>query len=118
MTAAALVPMVCYSVVASTHKQPHELWSEKFQQAAVIYDLFGNPFRTTAVDAASQFAAVDSIRELAEHIYQSRRFDDHSDLAMELEQAGCTDTDLLEHCRQPQHFRGCWLVDALRGIPM
>lgn len=117
MTAAALVPMVCYSVVASTPKQPHELWSEKFQQAAVVYDLFSNPFRTTAADASSRFSVVDSIRELAEHIYQSRRFDDLSDLAMELEQAGCTDTDLLEHCRQPEHFRGCWLLDALRGIP-
>lgn len=118
MTAAALVPMVCYSVVASTSKQPHELWSEKFQEAAVIYDVFGNPFRTTAADAASQFAVVDSIRDLAEHIYQGQRFNDLSDLAMELEQAGCTDEDLLEHCRQPQHFRGCWLVDALRGVPL
>jgi hypothetical protein len=117
MTAAALVPMVCYSVVASTPKQHHELWNELYQQAAIIYDLFGSPFRTTAADAASQIAVVDSVRELAEHIYHSRRFDDLSDLAMKLEQAGCTDTDLLEHCRQPEHFRGCWLVDALRGIP-
>ncbi len=117
MTAAGIVPAVCYSVVASTPKHPSELWSELFQQAAIIYDLFGNPFRTTAADAASQFAVVNSVRELAEHIYQSRRIDDLSELAIVLEQAGCTDTDVLEHCRQPQHFRGCWLVDALRAIP-
>lgn len=115
MVAAALVPMVCYSVVASTSKQPHELWKEKFQQAEIIYDLSGNPFRKTA-DAASQFSLVDSVRRLAEHIYQSRGFDDLSELAKELEQAGCADADVLEHCRQPEHFRGCWLVDVLRGM--
>lgn len=117
MTAAALVPMVCYSVVASVPRQPHELWSEKFQQAAIIYDLFGNPFRTTAAVEVSRLAVVESIRELAEQIYHNRNFDDLSNLARELEQAGCTDPDLLEHCRQKEHFRGCWLVDALRGIP-
>lgn len=117
MTAAALVPTVCYSVVASTPKQHHELWKELSQQAAIIYDLFGNPFRTTSADAVARFAVIDSVRELAEHIYESRRFDDLSELARELEQVGCTDTELLEHCRQPEHFRGCWLVDTLRGIP-
>lgn len=115
MVAAALVPTVCYSVVASTSKQLHELWNEKFQQAAIIYDLSGNPFRKTA-DAASQFALVDSVRGLAEHIYRSRGFDDLSELGKELEQAGCTNADVLEHCRQSEHFRGCWLVDVLRGV--
>lgn len=117
MTAAAIVPLVCYAVVASTPRQPHELWREKFEQTAVIYDLFGNPFRTTAADAASQFGVVDSIRELAEHIYRSRTFDDLTGLLAALKRAGCTDAGVLDHCRQPKHFRGCWLVDALRGIP-
>ncbi len=118
MTAAALVALVSYSVVANTTAQPHEMWNEKFQQAAIIYDLFGNPFQTTAADVASQFAAVDSVRKLADHIYQSRRFEDLSALENELKHAGCTDTEVLEHCRQTIHFRGCWLVDALRGVPL
>lgn len=117
MTAAALVPMVSNSVVASTPKRSHELWSEQFQQAAIIYDLFGNPFRRTAAEVASQFAIVESIKKLAEHIYQSGHHPDLSELAKALEQVGCTSSEVLEHSRRPEHFRGCWLLDALRGTP-
>jgi hypothetical protein len=31
-----------------------------------------------------------------------------------LEEAGCTDQDILNHCRSPGvHVRGCWLLDVL-----
>jgi hypothetical protein len=37
-------------------------------------------------------------------------------LADALEEAGCTDTDILEHCRSSgPHVRGCWVVDLLLG---
>jgi hypothetical protein len=37
-------------------------------------------------------------------------------LADALEDAGCTDTDLLGRCRRSgQHVRGCWVVDLLLG---
>ena len=37
-------------------------------------------------------------------------------LADALEEAGCTDTDLLAHCRSGGgHLRGCWAVDLLLG---
>jgi hypothetical protein len=37
-------------------------------------------------------------------------------LADLLEEAGCTDTDLLGHCRQTtEHWRGCWVIDLLTG---
>jgi hypothetical protein len=37
-------------------------------------------------------------------------------LADAQEEAGCTDADLLNHCRQPGvHVRGCWAVDLLLG---
>jgi hypothetical protein len=33
-----------------------------------------------------------------------------------LEEAGCTDRDILSHCRAPrEHWRGCWVVDLLLG---
>src|SRR5690348_13775198 len=33
-----------------------------------------------------------------------------------LEDAGCTDPRILDHCRQPgEHVRGCWVVDLLLG---
>jgi hypothetical protein len=37
-------------------------------------------------------------------------------LADALEEAGCTDQEVLEHCRTPgNHVRGCWVVDLLLG---
>jgi hypothetical protein len=37
-------------------------------------------------------------------------------LADGLEEAGCTDSDILAHCRGPgPHVRGCWVVDLLLG---
>jgi hypothetical protein len=33
-----------------------------------------------------------------------------------LEEAGCHDPEILNHCRQPgNHVRGCWVVDLLLG---
>ena len=35
-----------------------------------------------------------------------------------LEDAGCTDADILKHCRgSGPHVRGCWVVDLLLGKP-
>jgi hypothetical protein len=37
-------------------------------------------------------------------------------LADALEEAGCTNTDILNHCRQPgEHVRDCWVIDLLLG---
>ena len=37
-------------------------------------------------------------------------------LADALEEAGCTDADMLAHCRGPgPHVRGCWVVDLVLG---
>lgn len=37
-------------------------------------------------------------------------------LADALDEAGCTDADILDHCRcGGEHTRGCWVVDALLG---
>jgi hypothetical protein len=30
--------------------------------------------------------------------------------------AGCTNTDVLDHCRLPgEHVRGCWVIDLVLG---
>jgi hypothetical protein len=37
-------------------------------------------------------------------------------LADALEDAGCTDAEILSHCRSPgPHVRGCWVVDEILG---
>jgi hypothetical protein len=38
-------------------------------------------------------------------------------LADALEEAGCTDTDILCHLRGPgPHVRGCWVADLVRSV--
>jgi hypothetical protein len=56
------------------------------------------------------------IVKIARSIYDDRLFSDLPVLADALEEAGCTDSDILNHCRQPgEHVLGCWAVDLLLG---
>jgi hypothetical protein len=78
-----------------------------------VRDIFGNPFRPVAVDPSW---LTETVVALAEGIYQERAFDRMPILADALEDAGCDDADVLNHCRQPgEHVRGCWVVDLLTG---
>ena len=54
---------------------------------------------------------------LAKGIYQDRAFDRMPILADALQDAGCTNEDILQHCRDPKqvHVRGCWVVDLVLG---
>jgi hypothetical protein len=57
-----------------------------------------------------------SIPTLARALYEERRFQDLPILADALEEAGCTNHDILTHFRDPgEHVRGCWAVDLLLG---
>ena len=86
---------------------------EEHAQAGILYEIIGNPFRPVAVDPSW---LTPGVVELARTIYEDRAFDRMPALADALEDAGCHDTDILAHCRQPgQHVRGCWVVDLLLG---
>jgi hypothetical protein len=55
-----------------------------------------------------------TVTSLAQAIYDERAFDRMPVLADALEDAGCTSTDMLEHCRGGgEHVRGCWVVDLI-----
>jgi hypothetical protein len=57
-----------------------------------------------------------TVVKLAQGIYDDRAFDRLPVLADALEEAGCDDADILDHCRRPgEHVRGCWVVDLLLG---
>jgi hypothetical protein len=91
-------------------------------RAAVALQLlrcqFGNPFRPVVLDPAWLGWSGGSVRELAEHIYLDRAFDLLPILGDALEDAGCAEATLLDHCRAPgPHARGCWVVDLLLGHP-
>lgn len=56
------------------------------------------------------------VRQLATSIYQQRQMNDIAIIADVLEEAGCTDETILDHCRQDQrHYLGCWVIDQLLG---
>jgi hypothetical protein len=53
---------------------------------------------------------------IARAIYDERRWGDLPVLADALEEAGCTDREILDHCRRPgEHGPGCWVIDLLLG---
>jgi hypothetical protein len=85
---------------------------------ALLRCIFGNPFQPLgrAIDPAWLPWHDGTIRKLAQANYDGRAFDRLPILADALEEAGCTNTDILNHCRQPgEHVRGCWVIDLLLG---
>jgi hypothetical protein len=89
---------------------------ERIWQAGLLHDLFGNPGRPFAIDPSWLGFDDGTVQKLAQVIYDEDRFGDLPILADALEEAGCTRTDVLEHCRgRLSHYRGCWVVDAILG---
>jgi hypothetical protein len=82
--------------------------------AAILRDIFGNPFRPVSLNAEWLTSTVVA---LAEGIYAERAFDRMPILADALQDAGCDNTDILSHCRDTSltHVRGCWVIDLLTG---
>jgi cell wall assembly regulator SMI1 len=57
-----------------------------------------------------------TVARLAQSIAAERAFEHLPILGDALEEAGCTDTDILAHCRgSTEHLAGCWLVNSLLG---
>jgi hypothetical protein len=84
---------------------------ERRLQSALLRDIAGDVFRLQKCE--SRWLSTN-VLALAEAIYSDRAFDRLPILADALEDAGCTDADILDHCRQPvEHVRGCWVVDLL-----
>ena len=83
------------------------------EQAEILRDVTGNPFRPVTLDPPWLTPAVVS---LARTIYDERAFGRVPELANALVKAGCTNRDILEHCRSGgPHVRGCWVVDLILG---
>jgi hypothetical protein len=92
-------------------------------QAVLIRDVFGNPFRPITISSAVLAWSDSTVVRLAQAAYEERqlpagRLDDGrlAVLADALEESGCADSDILGHLRGPgPHVRGCWAVDLLLG---
>jgi hypothetical protein len=83
--------------------------------AEAIKDLIGDPSRQAVLPAAWLDANGGQARLVAEGIHREGRFDELPVLADALEEGGCDDAAILAHARRPQHYRGCWLIDAVLG---
>jgi hypothetical protein len=86
------------------------------QQCHWLRCLFGNPFRNVSIDPAWLLWNDGTVVKVGKGIYDEQAFDRLPILADGLEDAGCTNLDVLAHCRQQgEHVRGCWVVDLILG---
>ena len=85
-----------------------------------LRDIFGNPFHPVA---AAPAWLTPTVLAQAQVIYDDHTLPagilDNTRLAVlgdALENAGCEDAEILNHCRRPgEHVRGCWVIDLLLG---
>jgi hypothetical protein len=85
-------------------------------QYHIIRDLFGNPFRPVTLDSSWLTWRDGAVLKMAQAIYEERTFDDLPILADALADAGCSEPNILHHCREGgEHVPGCWVLDLLLG---
>jgi hypothetical protein len=106
--------------VASTYATVDPKDCKQSVKAALLRDLFGNPFREANLDPAG---VTPTVRSLAQAAYEERVMPTGdldpvrlAILADALEECGCADESVLAHLRAPgPHVRGCWAVDLVLG---
>jgi hypothetical protein len=103
---------------------PAAVEAERALQAALLRCIFGNPFRAAPAIEPAWLTWNDGIvKKLAQVAYEHRALPDGTldtsrlaVLAGALEEASCTDAELLAHLRSPgPHVRGCFALDAVLG---
>jgi hypothetical protein len=123
VTAARVVRPRVAAVYAS-HIAGNAERDERAAQAALLRDLYGLlPFHPVSANLALLSWGGGTVRRLAEAAYKHRLLPDGTldrnrlaVLADALEEASCTDAELLAHLRSPgPHVRGCFALDAVLG---
>jgi hypothetical protein len=93
-------------------------------QCDLLRDIFANPFQAASPIDRTWLSWNDgTIPRLARASYEERSLPagtlDYARLAVladALEEADCTNEEILDHCRSSSdHVRGCWVVDLLLG---
>lgn len=117
-------PAIAWCAAKAVDEEEGEAWLQELAcQSLLIRCVSGNPFRSVSIAPAWRAWSDGTVSKLAQTIYDERELPSgHLDagrlaiLADALEDAGCTDIDILSHCRLPgRHVRGCWVVDLLLG---
>ena len=82
-------------------------------QLALIQCIAGKTEGSITVEPAWLTSVVLSF---AQEIYDERAYDRMPVLADALQDAGCENEQIMEHCRHDRiHTRGCWILDLLLG---
>jgi hypothetical protein len=80
----------------------------------LLHDIVGNPFQPKRLEPPWQSWKESEILPLAQATYEDQTFDHLPILADALEDANCTDAELLGHLRgRGPHTRGCWALDVV-----
>jgi len=91
-------------------------WGDREVQCDLLRCIFGDPFCPGLFNSSWLTWHSGIIRTLAQGAYDDRAFDRLPILADAMEEAGCSNTMILKHCRQEgKHVRGCWGVDLILG---
>lgn len=97
---------------------PEKEAQEKVEQSQLIRDILGNPFRPLPTLDPDWLSWNDgAVVKVAQTSYEERGAG-LTVLGDALEEAGCTDRALLDHCRSSTlHARGCWVLDLILSHP-
>jgi hypothetical protein len=112
----------CGVVCDALHVELKPLGEAKAESfAQLLRCIFGIPYR--GLNVGFRLLRLDpawrtsDVLALARGIYDERAFDRMPILADALQDAGCNNDDILNHCRDTNtpHARGCWVVDLVVG---
>jgi hypothetical protein len=85
-------------------------------QCDLLRDVFFPFFHPVRVAPAWREWQGGAAVQIAQEIYDRRRFEELPVLADALEDAGCDESAILDHCRgKGPHVRGCWVLDLVLG---
>ncbi len=100
------------AVFRQIEAESHSTWTAAW--IACGLDVFGNVVKNPWFSPEWRTSTAVAI---ASQMYESRDFSAMPILADALQDAGCDNDDVLNHCRDEQqtHVRGCWVVDLVLG---
>jgi hypothetical protein len=116
-------PRQCWLVARSRTEAEDKRRKELQARSILLHDLFGNPFPPITVSTLWLRWNEAAVIRLAQTAYDERTLPagtlDNTRLVVladALEEEGCTDEQILTRLRGgDEHYRGCFVVDALLG---
>ncbi len=100
-----------WKMLGSIYEKTPEGLEERIEQCRLFREIVGNPFRPITLIPS---CLTSTVLALATGIYIEKAFDRMPILDDALQDAGCDNEDILNHCRQPGgHVKGCWVVDLI-----